>query len=66
MNHDFIEDLMELYNEIPELNPEIAARRVAVLIEMTLRELEKSGTEITRESLRENFSRSLLKHKKAS
>jgi len=50
-NHDFIESLMELYKDVPQQDAELAARRVAVLVELYLKSLEENKVAITRESL---------------
>ena len=50
-NHDFIELLMELYSDVPQNGAELAARRVAVLVEMYLKSFEENQITISRKTL---------------
>lgn len=62
MNHDFIDALVELYEQLPDQTPDEAARRVAVLVDMEMEALESSGQPITRETLRASFEAAIKKH----
>lgn len=66
MDHDFIQALVDLYKELPEADPELAARRVAVLIEGEIQRLEQRGTPVSRSSLLAAFNESLAEYKKAA
>ena len=63
-NHDFITALFELYQQLPEDCAEFAAKRVAVLVEMELEELDAKGETITIEALLEKFKAAIEQHKK--
>lgn len=62
MNHDLIDTLVELYLQLPHQSPESAARRVAVLVEMTLSAMEAEGEVITREALLKRVKSAIEKH----
>lgn len=64
MNHKLIMGLLEIYNQLPEATPDMAARRLAVLIEGELEEMEKNGVMISRESLCEHLKETLKKYPK--
>lgn len=61
-NHDFIFALIELYSQLPKNSSEDAARRVAVLVEMELAEMEAAGEPVTRDSLLAKFQVAIQKH----
>lgn len=62
MNHNFIETLIKLYEELPESNPSLAASRVAVLIDMELEKLERAGIPLSRENLIKSIQESIDEH----
>jgi hypothetical protein len=66
MNYDFINTLLELYATVPADSAEAAARRVAVLVEMEIRDLENSGEAITQETLLRAFKKALAPNDKAA
>lgn len=62
MNHNFIEALIKLYEELPESTPSLAASRVAVLIDMELEKLERAGIPLSRENLIKSIQESIDEH----
>lgn len=62
MNHLLIQALVDIYNQCPHIEPEMAVRRLAVLIEGELEEMEKNGVMITRESLCAHLKETLKKY----
>lgn len=63
MNYEFIEALLELYKEIPEDSSDMAAVRVAVLVEMEMRAMETSGEKITRETMIQKIRLAIRQHR---
>jgi hypothetical protein len=61
-NHDFIFALVELYSQLPDVTPQDAAERVAILVEMEMAEMEAKGETITREALLEKFKAAIQQH----
>jgi hypothetical protein len=65
-NHEFIEALVELYDQIPTDEPQYAVRRAAVLVEYEIRRLVDNGQPVTTENLYNSFLRALNEHKKSA
>lgn len=62
MNHDLIQSLVDIYNEGPETDPNLAVRRLAVLLDQELKDMEEKGTSISRASLLQQVQESLKKY----
>lgn len=66
INHDFVQIIVDLYKELPQSNPEIAARSVAVLLDRLIDELESDGVEVTKEELLKRARQSLQEMRKTA
>lgn len=64
MNNEFMNVLIELSNKDPENEVQFANHRMAFVVEFYMRQLEESGTPITRENLLKTFNYALENYRK--